>query len=99
MPTTPKGSWVQIALQGIFFGPRCKRRQRDSAGIRPSKTYAECRRRKLSGREPAQPDGLLARGRKAIRSIRVKMKGLLVRFDRESTGSPAIEASLEEFDP
>jgi hypothetical protein len=69
------------------------------AGIRLSKTYAECQRRKLSDNQPTQPDDLLARGRKAIRSIRVKMKGLLVRFDREATGSPAIEASLEEFDP
>jgi hypothetical protein len=69
------------------------------AGIRLSKTYAECQRRKLSDNQPTQPDDLLARGRKAIRSIRVKMKGLLVRFDREATDSPAIEASLEEFNP
>lgn len=65
------------------------------AGIRLSKTYAECQRRKSSDNQPTQPDDLLARGR----SIRVKMKGLLVRFDREATGSPAIEASLEEVDP
>jgi len=95
----PSGWRVQIALQDIFLGPRCKRRQRDFAGIRLSKTYAECQRRKLSDNQPTQPDDLLVRGRKAIRSIRVKMKGLLVRFDREPTGSPAIEASLEEFDP
>src|SRR5579862_8801588 len=40
-----------------------------------------------------------SRGRKVIRLIRFQMKGLFVRFDREATGSPAIGASLEEFDP
>jgi hypothetical protein len=40
----------------------------------------------------------LVRGRNLIRSIRVKMKGFLVRFNREAIFSSAIEASLEEFD-
>lgn len=43
------------------------------------------------------PDPLV-HGRNLIRSIRVKTKGFLVRFDRESIFSPSIEASLEEFD-
>ena len=43
------------------------------------------------------PDPLV-RGRNLIRSVRVKLKGFLVRFDRKSIFSPAIEASLEEFD-
>ena len=41
----------------------------------------------------------LPRGRKVIRFIRVQMKGLFVRFNREAIFSPAIEAPLEEFDP
>jgi hypothetical protein len=72
------------------MAPFCAYGQDEEAFLCPSCGAASLFRR--------LPDPL-ARGRNGIRFIRVKMKGFLVRFDREPIGSPAIEASLEEFDP